>query len=469
MPVSARSYLGLVVLGLGTLVGPLDSSVNIAFPFITDAFDVPLADIRWVIVSYVLTYCSLMLVFGKLGDLFGHRHIFAAGLAVSFVAFLLCAITTKFEWLLAFRVVQGIGASLVLSCGPAIATSLFPEEYRSRVLGVYLMMFGIGGGLGPSVGGFLVAAWDWPAVFWFRAPISLTALLLVFILPNPPRQKSAASFDTKGAIFLAIALSAFLLTVTQLQHTGENFLLTFGPAALAITAAYLYAKRATSHPSPVIRLSVFRRVNFSALNLANVFVNITWFAVMLLVPYYLSELSGLTIGLSGFVLALSALATMVASPIGGWLIGRFASNRMAFVGILVVAAASFAISTWDEAPDFVGMAGPLLLSGLGAGLFQVAYMSIVTGTLPVNERGVAGSLALLTRTVGVVASASLLTWIHSTLAKQHSTTGLSEVTAFQYAFQSAFTAAGVSLLIFLAITLIRPSIWFGRGSIGEET
>ena len=469
MPVSARNYFGLLILGLGTLVGPLDSSVNIAFPFITGAFGVPLADIRWVIVSYVLTYCSLMLVFGKLGDLFGHKRIFTAGLSVSLVSFLLCAVATQFEWLLAFRVLQGVGAALVLSCGPAIAISLFPEEYRSRVIGLYLMMFSIGGVLGPSVGGLLVAVWDWPAVFWFRAPISLTALILAFVLPNPPRQQTTATFDTKGAIFLAVALSAFLLTVTQLQHTGEHLILAFGPAAIAIMAAWLYTRRATKHPSPVIRLDVFRRVNFSVLNLANIFVNTTWFAVMLLVPYYLSQLSGLTVGISGFVLALSALATMIASPIGGWLIGRFASNRMAFVGILVVATASFAISAWGESPGFAGMAGPLLLSGLGVGLFQVAYMSIVTGTLPVNERGVAGSLALLTRTVGVVASASFLTWIHSVLTAQHRAAGLSETTAFEYAFRSAFAAAGVFLLIFLAITLIRPGTWFGHDSTGGKT
>ena len=110
MPITARSYLGILVLGLGTLVGPLDSAVNIAFPYITNAFGLPLTDIRWVIVSYVLTYSSLMLIFGKLGDLFGHRLIFAAGLLFSAVTFALCATASEFSWLLAFRIAQGVGA-----------------------------------------------------------------------------------------------------------------------------------------------------------------------------------------------------------------------------------------------------------------------------------------------------------------------------------------------------------------------
>ncbi len=469
MPISARRVFGFLVLGLGTLVGPLDSSVNIAFPFITGAFGVPLADIRWVIVSYVLTYCSLMLVFGKLGDLFGHKRIFTAGLVVSLVSFLLCAGATEFEWLLAFRVMQGVGAALVLSCGPAIATSLFPESQRSRAVGIYLMMFSVGGVLGPTIGGILVAVWDWPSVFWFRAPISLFALLLVFILPNPPRNPTTVGFDTMGAVLLAVALSAFLLTITQLQHAAQNLLLLIGPCVLAAGSAWLYVRRATSHPSPIIRPGVFRNIDFTVLNLANIFVNLTWFAIMLLVPYYLSVLSGLSVGIGGFVLAISAATTMVVSPIGGWLIGRFAANRMAFVGIVVVVFGSFAIGHWGDTPGVFGMGWPLLLSGFGVGLFQVAYMSIVTGGLPASERGVSGSLALLTRTIGVVGSASFLTWIHASLAAKHRATGASEAEAFQSAFQSTFAAAGALLLVFLAISLLQPGIWFGRTTERGET
>ena len=270
MPITARSYLGLLVLGLGTLVGPLDSSVNIAFPYITGAFGVPLEDIRWVIVSYVLTYSSLMLVFGKLGDLFGHRLILTAGLLVSAITFVLCATATEFGWLLAFRVAQGIGASLVLSCGPAIATSLFPEQYRSRVLGIYLMMFGIGGVLGPSIGGMMVAVWDWPAVFWFRVPISVLTLLFVFILPKPSRQRDAEPFDTFGAALLAIAISALLLTVTQLQHAGETPLLFAILVLLTGSAAWLYMRRSRNQNSPVIRMRIFHDVPFAVFNLAGI-------------------------------------------------------------------------------------------------------------------------------------------------------------------------------------------------------
>ncbi len=469
MPVTARSYLGLLVLGLGTLVAPLDSAVNIAFPRITGDFGVPLADIRWVIICYVLTHTSLMLVFGKLGDLYGHKRIFTAGLALSVVTFTLCAIAWEFKYLLLFRVSQGVSAALVMSCGPAIATSLFPEQYRARVLGAYLTMFGIGGALGPSIGGMLVAEWDWPAVFWARAPIAFVALLLVFVLPNPPRRSASSNFDSTGAVLVAAAMSSFLLTITQLQR-AEDYPIAVGLLALAAIAAILaYIRRAARHPSPVIRLDVFRRIEFTFLNCGNVAINFTGFSVLLLVPYYLATQSGLAVGLAGVVLAMSPLGVMLASPMGGWSMGKIAANRLAFLGVLLVGGGTFLVGRWDGTPGMVAMALPLLMSGVGLGLFQVAYMNIVTGTLPLSDRGVAGSLAMLTRTIGIVGAASLLTWLFASLEAGNIQNGEGPNQSFIHGFQMTFDIASAVLIGFLIISLIRPGTWFGHTTEGAQS
>ena len=191
-----------------------------------------------------------MLVFGKLGDLYGHKRIFSIGLALSVITFLLCSVAWKFEFLLIFRVSQGVSAALVMSCGPAIATSLFPEKFRSRVLGAYLTMFGIGSALGPSLGGVLVAEWDWPAVFWFRMPIALIALLLVWTLPNSERDLAGTKFDSFGALMVAVTLSCFLLAVTQLQKFYELPYVVLILGLFAFFAFKIYARRAANHPSP---------------------------------------------------------------------------------------------------------------------------------------------------------------------------------------------------------------------------
>src|SRR5947207_878539 len=178
-----RDWFRLVLVGLGISVVPLDTAVNIAFPDITGSFGLPLQMIQWVVICYVLTHAGLMLAFGRVGDIWSHGLVFRAGLAWSIAAFLLCAAAPSFGWLLFFRFLQGISAGLIISCAPAMVTSLYPEIRRSHALGIFTLMFALGSAVGPFIGRALVARWGWPAVFWFRAPIALAALLLLRGLP----------------------------------------------------------------------------------------------------------------------------------------------------------------------------------------------------------------------------------------------------------------------------------------------
>ena len=194
------SLLRLVPLGLGISVVPLDTAVNIAFPDITGSFGLPIPMIQWVVICYVLTHAGLMLAFGRVGDMWGHARVFRAGLLWSIAAFLLCAAAPSFGWLLFFRFLQGIGAGLIISCAPALVTSLYPEARRSHALGIFTLMFAIGSASGPLIGGLLVEHWGWPAVFWFRAPIALTSLLLLRGLPRRGAAAAEQRFDIVGAL-----------------------------------------------------------------------------------------------------------------------------------------------------------------------------------------------------------------------------------------------------------------------------
>lgn len=453
----ARAVAGLVVVGLGTLTAPLDSSVNIAFPAITRAFDAPLDMIQWLVICYVLTYSSLMLVFGKLGDLFGYRLIFGIGLLLSAVAYLLCAAAETFGALLIFRAMQGMGTALVLSCGPAIATMLFPESQRGRVLGVYTMMFGIGGALGPSLGGLLIAEWGWSAVFWFRAPISAAALVLLVLVPGARRAAQPRSFDFAGAFLLVTGLSTGLLALNQAGHAGVGGSLV--PILLGIVAAasllgFVLQERRT--PEPILRPGLFKDAEFTLLNIANGAVNLVGFAVMFLVPYFLDRIAGLPIVLAGVVLATSPAGAVMAGPAGGWLLGRAAAPRLALAAAILVGAALLAIGQWDSATPIAAMVACLFAAGFGLGLFQVSYMNIVIGTLPIGDRGVAGSLAMVTRTVGVVGGATCLALAFTSFTPPGEAAG---DTAFLKAFAATFTAAGAALIGFLVLTFLRPRTW----------
>jgi MFS family permease len=417
----------VLIIGLGTSVVPLDSALNIAFPAITRAFDLPIVDIQWVVICYVLTYASLMLAFGRIGDMLGHAAVFRAGLIWSTAALALCAMAPSYGWLLFFRFLQGIGAALVLSCGAALVTSLYDEDRRSRVLGIYTMMFAIGGTVGPLIGGALTATWDWPAVFWFRAPMAAAALVLLGTLPAPERSAVRQPFDLPGAALLVLALATMLLAVNRI---GELLALPLGLISLIAFAGF--GRREARCEKPIIDLKVFRLPGFLALNLANVLTNLAGFSVWLLVPFYLARATDLGVAASGAILATASAGAIVASPAGGRLIGRFAAERLALVGAVLVAGGLFSVGTWDGGAKVPWLIATLVVQGVGLGLFQIATTDIVTASIPRQDRGVAGSLVMVTRTVGTVSAAAVVMLLFQALQRTETF-----LTAFQHTFRLA--------------------------------
>ena len=455
MRLLSRQTAGLFVVGLGTIAAPLDSAVNIAFPSITRAFDLQLQDIRWIVIAYVLTYASLMLVFGRLGDLLGYRRIFQLGLLVSAVGFTACSLTPTYPLLLLGRMLQGIGIALTLSCAPALAVSLFEEKDRTRVLGVYAAITAVGSALGPLVGGILVERFDWPAVFWSRAPLVLAALAMSWLIPAAPRQGSMRGFDAVGAALLVTWLSALLL-VFAVDIGPLGLTLPFGLALLAAFAFAAFVARETRPPQPLIRLALFRDAGFAIMNAANIAVNLVAFSVLLLVPYYVVRIAGLDAAAGGIVLACGAVGTVVGSSLAGRLASRIPIGRMALAGIMLSIAGLWAISTWTPATPLAGAALSLLLQGLGVGLFQVAYTDLVIATLPVEDRGIAGSLTILTRTIGTVGGVTALSVAFRHFEATALSAGANAAEAFLAGFQTTFFVAASALGLGLAVSMLRP-------------
>src|SRR5271169_1763029 len=441
---TARQWLRLVLIGLGTSVVPLDSAVNIAFPDITGSFGLPIEMIQWVVICYVLTHASLMLAFGRLGDVFGYGRMFRAGLLWNGAALLLCAAAPSFGWLLFCRFLQGIGAALILSCAPALVTGLFPEDRRSRALAMFTMMHALGSAGGPLLGGLLVDFWGWPAVFWFRAPIAVTALVFVEGLPVPPRRGRREPVDIVGAGLLAVAISTLLLTLNQLQQLERHLFPVVALCGITAASFFGFVRWERRVAQPIVNLDFFRIGGFAAINGASVLVYLTSFSVLLFAPYYLVRLTDLSLPLAGAVLAASFAGSIAASPLVGRMIERLPAAGVAALGAVLNGAGLFLIGGWDVGTPPVVIIAPLVLQGFGVGLFQVAYMDLVMGTLPPQHRGGAGSLAMLTRTLGVVTGATLLTLVFHGLEGLLPANGGAAADGFLSAFRATFRLAGIA-------------------------
>ena len=431
------------MIGLGTAAVQLDTSVNIAFPAITSGFGLAIGDIQWVVICYVLTYASLLLAIGRIGDTVGHALVFRIGLIWSAVALLLVAWSPNFAAMLVFRCLQGVGAALVLSCGVALVTALYGEAQRSRALGIYTMMLAIGLMLGPLLGGALTAAWDWPAVFWFRIPVALTPLLLLHGLPASPQREASDRFDVLGGIALVLGLVMMLMALNRIREFSAVWF-----ALLSVTAFAAFIFREQRAARPIIAVGILKAPGFALLNLVSVLANLAAFSVWLLVPYALARVPGYSLVESGAILAAAAAGAVLAAPIGGRLAGRHISaDRLAIAGAIAVGGGLLMIGMWTEQTSTTLRIAGLVVQGVGVGLFQLAYSDIVTAALPLRDRGVAGSLVLLTRTLGTVTAASIVLMVFEILNVKD---------GFLDAFQQTFQLAALLALAAAGLLMVSP-------------
>lgn len=283
-----------------------------------------------------------------------------------------------------------------------------------------------------------------------RVPIALTTLVLSGLLPSP--QPQSRPFDALGAALVASCMSSLLLSLVLSQRMAVPGWLAASLLGVALALLATYVARARHVEEPIIRTSLFADAAFTVPNVMNVMANIAGFSILLLTPYYLVNVLKLSAVLTGAVLALAFCGSLAGAPLAARLVPKLGRRATAFVGVVLVGAGLLPLAFTGDTTAVAVVGLLLLIEGLGQGLLNVAYTDLVTDTLPVRDRGVAGSLALLTRTLGVVSGASVLTALHGHLASQ----------GFLAGYKFAFLAAGGGLLVALAVSCLWPRAWFRR-------
>ena len=394
------------MVGLGVSLVPLDFSVNVAFPAITNAFSLPTQSIRWIPFSYVLTYGFLVIGFGALGDRLGHLNIFRAGLVLAIFALSMCALAPNYHLLIAARILQGISAAIVLSCAPAIVTFLYAESNRTKALSIYGSMTAVAGVIAPLIGGLVIAWVDWPGVFWFRVPIAILSLLLLQILiikekmPAPDRSLTISASDQL----------TFQLMVQKFKKDHR----------------------------------------FIWMNALSAVIQFSTFSLPLLIPYYLANVELWRIEKIGFLLSTWALGTLVGSWSVDQLTIKLSTHFIAYIGAWLTAISLFFIALWSTNTKLEIIFLAVMIQGFGLGLFQVAYSDVVIKSLPLKARGIAAGITVMTRTVGVAIGSLVWLWIldrNLSIPKESLSITNSE---FIQGFQTVFLIAAGVIPVFLA-------------------
>ena len=409
------NIIALVIIGLGASIAPLDFSVNVAFPAISEAFSLPTKSILWIPFSYVLTYGVLVIGFGALGDRLGHLRVFRAGLILAIIALSLCALAPTYPWLIAARVLQGIAMALTLSCAPAIVTFLYDETQRTRALSLYGSMTAMASVAAPLIGGVMIAWMDWPGVYWFRVPIAIIALTLLPLLNQRLtanlRHRSVATAQTKPS------------TLRLLFQTCR------------------------------------RDQRFLWINIVSAVLQLSTFSVPLLVPYYLSTIAAWPSQQIGIVLGSWAIGTLLGSMLTGVVSKRWRSNVIACAAAWLCTCGLLCVMFWTETPNWSLIFFSMLLHGLGLGMFQVAYADWIVASLPRQARGVAGGITVFTRTVGVVSGAIFWLWVLQLAEPSSTPEALLPKHIFISGFQNVFLCAAALIATCLVLTTLFTKCW----------
>jgi EmrB/QacA subfamily drug resistance transporter len=404
MPVPDRGhpakYRILAALMAGTILGPIDSSiVNVILPTITGEFSASLATAEWVPMVYLLTIGSLVLFFGRLGDIWGYRKVFLAGLLGFVVTSCLCGASPTIHWLIVFRAFQGVAAGMLLSVPLAMVTGVFPAAERGKALGLFAVSISVGLATGPSLGGFLTAALGWRAAFFINLPVGLAAFAFARkVLPD--MRGRPGPIDLRGAFTGLGALAAFLLFVNRAQETGLTSATgTLLAASLILGTLFLRTERRATEP--MLDLRLFRSLTLTFGAVAALLNFMSQYVVVFLTPFYLQRVLGAGAGHVGLVMTAFPLAVLVVAPFAGALSDRIGTSAPAALGTFVGALACFLMAGLPGAGD-ASIEWKLALFGVGMGLFQSPNNSAVMGSAPREQLGVVSSLLGTMRTVGMV-------------------------------------------------------------------
>jgi len=445
-----QKWLVLLAIGTGTFMSALDGSVvNAVLPIVRQAFDSDIATIEWVVTVYLLVVSGLLLTFGRLGDLHGHRRVYASGFALFVLGSALCGLAPTAAALIGFRGLQALGAAMLASNSPAILTGNFPAAERGRALGLQATMTYLGLTVGPSLGGWLTGALGWRSIFYINVPVGALALWLSLrFIPADRPASQPEPFDLAGAALLMLSLIALLLGLNQGHAWGWASAPTIGSLALAALALWAFVRTELRRPHPMLDLQLFRSQVFT-LSTASAVVNyIGLFSVTFLMPFYLIQGRAYTPQQAGFLLSAQPLVMAIVAPLSGALSDRLGTSLPSMVGMAILTTGLVLFSGLSpETPTWV-LTALMAVAGLGTGMFISPNNSALMGSAPPGRQGVAAAVLATARSVGMVLgigmAGAILTTVLAGSPTGHS--GPELYTALHVAFLAAAAITAIGIL-----------------------
>jgi EmrB/QacA subfamily drug resistance transporter len=462
---SDRKVWVLFAIGMGSFMAALDGSVvNTILPILRNAFQSNVAAIEWVVIIYLLVLSGLLLTFGRLGDLRGHKSVYVWGFGIFVISSALCGAARSANTLVLFRGIQAVGAAMLASNSPAIVTGNFPPAQRGRAFGLISMMTYIGLTLGPSLGGWLTQAFGWRTVFYINVPVGALALALslVFIPKDTPKE-AQGRFDLAGAAFFLAGLTALLLSMNNGAEWGWTSPAILGLllGSLLLLAIFIQVERRSR--SPMLDLSLFRAPSFSLSTASAILNYICVYSITFLMPFYLIQGRGFNPAKAGLILTTQSILMAICAPISGAFSDRLGTRGPRTAGMAILAVGLFFLSAIGSDTGLWLVALGLAIAGTGTGTFISPNTSALMGAAPMTRQGIASGVLATARNFGMVLGIGLSGAILTT----HLATNTA--TALYRGVDAGLLAAGLVAIIGTVLSAVPDRSAIPSKSINQQS
>ncbi|HNB25537.1 MAG TPA: MFS transporter [Alphaproteobacteria bacterium] len=406
-----RRYWAILTIAIGLVMAVTDSSIaNVALPTIARDLHASPAFAIWIVNGYQLAITISLLPLASLGEIFGYRRVYLAGLALFTLASLFCTLSDSLGGLAIARVVQGFGAAGILSVNSALVRFIYPHRILGRGIGINAFVVAISAALGPTLASAILAVGDWPALFAVNIPFGIVALIIgLRTLPHSPRMSHG--FDWQSALASAATFGFAIGAIDSLGHgAAPHFYLA--EAAIALVAGILLVRRQSGAAAPLLPLDLLRIPIFTLSVCSSITSFCAQMAAFVALPFYFTDNFGYSSVQIGLMITPWPIAIAIVAPLAGRLADRYPAGLLGGIGLVVFALGLGALATLPPDATTFDIAWRMFLSGAGFGLFQSPNNRTMVAAAP-RERsggasGMLGTARLLGQTTGAALVALLL-------------------------------------------------------------
>lgn len=441
MTYRASKVITLVVTCLGFFMVLLDTSiVNVALPTIQADLHAHLSDLQWVVDAYTLPFAALLLTTGSLGDRFGRKRIFLAGLVLFLLGSTLCGFAKTLDWFLIGRVVQGVGGAALSPGSLSVLVAAFPEpRERTQAIGIWSGISGLALAAGPLVGGLLIQFSSWPAIFFVNLPVGLVALALGWARLSESRNPMAQRIDLPGQV-LAIAGLTCLITAliegSSQGWTSAPILSLFIGSAVLLAAFLLVEARVRE---PLLPLRLFANRVFSVANVAGLIAGFALLGTVFFIAQYFQAVQGYTALESGLRTLPTTMGIFVVAPFAGMLAARLGPRLPIVLGAILSGSALFLMARLEPSTSYASIWWKLGMLGIGFGFMLSPLTAAVLSATPPTRAGLGSSMINTSRQVGSTLGVAVL---GAVVVQQFASTIVSQLTRLGVPLTMSETLAG---------------------------